>query len=103
MTRDEKDYFDRKFNKVEDCIGKNSERIDKNDDTTDKLRVIVTGNGSIGHEQRIGSLENWRAKRPQECPHMISKKQIYARRAVDAAIIGLILTAALFVLEKWVI
>ena len=65
-----------------------------------KLQVTVLGNGGKGHEQRIDDLEDWVDGRPKECPAHISRSDIYKRRGVEVAVLGIVLGLVQFVVDK---
>lgn len=89
-----------KYDEIKEELHSLNSKLAENNEETKKIRVVVTGNGSKGHEQRLEKLEEWTISRPKECPVQIKKKNILARRAVDAAIIGLVLTVVLWILQK---
>lgn len=89
MTKEEKEFFNHRFDNLENTVIEHNKKLDENDELTKKLSVIVTGNGGKGHEQRIEELEN--KHKP------IDQKTIIARRSLEVAIMGAILAALSFV------
>lgn len=94
MTADEKKYFNQRLETLDS-------KLDRNLGAVNKLETTVTGNGGKGHEQRIEDLESWQQSRPRSCPLEIKRKNIYARRALDAMVIGLVLTVLLFLADRY--
>jgi len=75
-------------------------KIDKN---VSLLSQVVTGNGGRGHEQRITDTEEWQKHHPRNCPHELNGKQIIARRSLEVAVIGMIVSLMMFLAKalKW--
>jgi len=75
-------------------------KIDKN---VSLLSQVVTGNGGRGHEQRLGDIEEWKNHHPRDCPHLLNGRQIVARRSLEVAIIGMIISLMMFLAKalRW--
>ena len=62
-----------------------------------RVDIGLNGNGQKGLIKRVDDLEEWKDKRPQECPAKpLSQADIIKRRALEVAIIGLILAGLQF-------
>ncbi len=74
-------------------------QLDKSMSRFDKLEVVVKGNGTVGHEQRLGALEAWQKTRPIDCPAKpLSKGERWKIRASEAAIIGVFISIVNFLI-----
>ena len=63
-----------------------------------RVDIGLNGNGSKGLIKRVDELEEWKGTRPQDCPAKpLSQADIIKRRALEVAIIGLVLAAGQFV------
>jgi len=80
-----------------------NKKLDKVISKIDKMEVILTGNGTRGHEQRIEDMEQWIKSRPQECPAKpLSKGDVIKRRILEVTIMSLIITTAMTVIQ-WIV
>jgi len=56
-----------------------------------RVDMSVNGNGTKGLHDRVNDLEDWKEKRPQECPaKKPSRAVILAQRGVEVGILTLI-------------
>ncbi len=62
-----------------------------------RLDIGINGNGAKGLNGRVDDLEDWQKTRPQECPGIKpDRATILRQRALEVAVLGLILTAGNF-------
>ena len=63
-----------------------------------KIDIGLNGNGSKGLIKRVDELEEWKDKRPQDCPAKpLSQSDIMKRRAFEVALMAVLLSALQFI------
>jgi len=77
-----------------------NKKLDRVISKIDKMEVILTGNGTKGHEQRLEEVEEWIKTRPKECPAKpLSRGDIIKRRMLEVAIMSLIVSTAMTLIQ----
>jgi len=85
-----------KYDIIHDDLEKLNNKMDVSNNATRTLQVIVTGNTGKGHEQRIENIEKWKASHPVVCPAVVKQSNIMARRAVEVAVMAIVITILLW-------
>ena len=86
--------MDEKLDKARELALENAKKIEA-------LFLSLKGNGGKGLYQRIDEIERWIKHHPKECEaaHQLSRREIIARRALEAVIIGIIVGAIFAILQ----